>query len=39
MVLRQSLAKTELSFEIVGNGRRGVFAYSERRPRMILMNM
>jgi len=39
MVFSQILAETELSFEIVGNGRRAVAAYGERRPRMILMDV
>ncbi|WP_082496511.1 response regulator [Aminobacter sp. DSM 101952] len=39
MVFSQILAETELSFEIVGNGRRAVTAFGERRPRMILMDV
>ncbi|CAI2932830.1 response regulator [Aminobacter niigataensis] len=39
MVFSQILAETELSFEIVGNGRRAVAAFGERRPRMILMDV
>ena len=39
MVFSQILAETALSFEIVGNGRRAVTAFGERRPRMILMDV
>ena len=35
----QILADTPYSFEIVGNGRRAVEAFSERNPRMILMDV
>ncbi|MGF7006676.1 response regulator [Aminobacter sp. BE322] len=39
LVFSQILAETNLSFEIVGNGRRAVAAYGERRPRLILMDV
>lgn len=39
MVFSQILAETNLTFEIVGNGRRAVAAFGERRPRMILMDV
>ena len=39
LVFTQILADTPYSFEIVGNGRRAVEAYSERNPRMILMDV
>ncbi|MCX8567647.1 MULTISPECIES: response regulator [Hyphomicrobiales] len=39
MVFSQILAETELSFEIVNNGRRAVAAFGERRPKMILMDV
>ncbi|WP_269931311.1 response regulator [Aminobacter sp. HY435] len=39
MVFSQILAETNLSFEIVGNGRRAVAAFGERRPGMILMDV
>ena len=39
LVFTQILADTPYSFEIVGNGRRAVEAFSERNPRMILMDV
>ena len=39
LVFTQILADTPYSFEIVGNGRRAVEAFSEMKPRMILMDV
>ncbi|MBI1622319.1 PAS-domain containing protein [Aquamicrobium zhengzhouense] len=39
LVFTQILGETGLSFQIVGNGRLGVEAYSQLRPRMILMDV
>lgn len=39
MVFSQILAETDLTFEIVANGRKAVYAFVERRPRMILMDV
>jgi len=39
LVFTQILADTRYSFEIVANGRRAVETFSERNPRMILMDV
>ena len=39
LVFTQILAETPYSFEIVGNGRLAVEAFSEMNPRMILMDV
>ena len=39
MVFSQILAETDLTFEIVANGRKAVAAYGERQPKMILMDV
>jgi PAS domain S-box-containing protein len=39
LVFSQILGETDLTFEIVENGRLAVEAYKERRPRMILMDV
>ncbi len=39
LVFTQILDETELTFEIVGNGRKAVAAFQEMNPRMILMDV
>ena len=39
LVFTQILGETELTFEIVGNGRKAVAAFEEMNPRMILMDV